>query len=83
MITLGFEVIYYRRRNALRDNPKHQEANQSNSGTENKILQRIISKGKLHQLKPSSNVGFNGRNRGLRPRVSHISVYPRIFPFKE
>ncbi|KAK0162799.1 hypothetical protein PV327_006545 [Microctonus hyperodae] len=83
MITLGFEVIYYRRRNALRGDPKHQEANHVHSGTENKILQRIISKGKLHQLKPSSNIGFNGRNRGLRPRVSHISVYPRIFPFKE
>nr|AQN78506.1 ionotropic receptor 8a [Meteorus pulchricornis] len=83
MITLAAEVVYYRRRNAAQDETKRQETNPDRVRSGKNTFERILSKSKLHQLKQSSNTAFTTRNRGLRPRVSHISVYPRVFPFKE
>ncbi|XP_008546980.2 ionotropic receptor 25a [Microplitis demolitor] len=77
MITLGIEVLYHRRKNNLNDD-KAQEANKSVK----KIPSKLI-KPKLHQFKPAPTVAFIGRNRGLRSRVSHISVYPKTFPYKD
>lgn len=82
MITLAGEVIYYRKK---RPNPneKSRDGSQDNSRTSQKSMQRMAAKAKLQQLKPSTNVAFIGRNRGIRPRITHIPVYPKTFPFKE
>nr|QNL15109.1 ionotropic receptor 8a [Aulacocentrum confusum] len=82
MVTLAGEVIYYRRRNAIQSE-KAKDTSQEKVSSGPKIMTRINSKSKLRQLKPSPPVSFIGRHRGLRPRISHISVYPKTFPFKE
>lgn len=78
MITLGIEVLYHRRKNNL-DGDKAKEAN----GRHVKSPVSKLMKPKLHHFKPTPTVAFIGRNRGLKPRVSHISVYPKTFPYKD
>lgn len=78
MITLAGEVIYYRKR-ALKDkrNVKKTTKNIEND----KIMQKIASK---LQLKPAPTDPLFSKQLGSQaPRVSHISVYPRHFSFKE
>ncbi|XP_044583719.1 uncharacterized protein LOC123264473 isoform X1 [Cotesia glomerata] len=78
MITLGIEVLYHRSKNNL-DEDKAKEAN----GRHVKSPVSKLMKPKLHHLKPTPTVAFIGRNRVLKPRVSHISVYPKTFPYKD
>lgn len=76
MITLAGEVIYYRKR-ALKSKPSGKK---TTTDVENdKIMRKIASK-----LKPAPTDALFGKQHGSQaPRVSHISVYPRHFPFKE
>ncbi|XP_014484092.1 PREDICTED: glutamate receptor ionotropic, kainate 2 isoform X2 [Dinoponera quadriceps] len=78
MITLAGEVIYYRKRA-----PKgKQNGNRTTKDAQNdKIMRKIASK---LQLKAAPTDALFGKQLGSQPpRVSHISVYPRQFPFKE
>ncbi|XP_032670681.1 ionotropic receptor 25a [Odontomachus brunneus] len=78
MITLAGEVIYYRKR-SLKD--KLNNKKKTKDIESDKIMQKIASK---LQLKPAPTDAFFGKQLGNQaPRVSHISVYPRPFPFKE
>lgn len=80
MITLAGEVIYYRRRNTVGGN---KQKILSSVGTGNKIMQRITQKRKF-QLKPATTVAFGlSRHHGSKSRISHISVNPKNFPFKD
>ncbi|XP_043275126.1 uncharacterized protein [Venturia canescens] len=85
MITLAGEVIYYRRRNSLNNDNKSKEAEQrakERRRYEKSMMDKITEN--LKMMKPAPSVGaFVDRPLGPRPRVSHISVYPRNFPFKE
>ncbi|XP_012263496.2 ionotropic receptor 25a [Athalia rosae] len=73
MITLAGEVIYYRKKNAARKNPK--PAVQTR--TTRKMPETL-------QMKPAPVVSLVDRpKQNIQPRVSHISVYPRNFAFKD
>ncbi|EFN81309.1 Glutamate receptor, ionotropic kainate 5 [Harpegnathos saltator] len=79
MITLAGEVIYYRKR-AVKSKPSDKRT--TSDIKNDKIMQKIASK---LQLKPAPTDAFFGKQLAgnQAPRVSHISVYPRQFPFKE
>lgn len=78
MITLAGEVFYYRKRNT--ETEKSTKDKRKVKNFNNKIIQNL-SKMSL-QMKPAPiNPFFEKTNNP--PRVSHISVYPRNFPFKE
>ncbi|XP_058794707.1 ionotropic receptor 25a isoform X2 [Phymastichus coffea] len=91
MVTLAGEVIYYRRRNAGRqDEPRSRVGADAAASAKGKDLdadQIAIQKLAARlQLKPAPAVVFDQKpspNAATKPRVSHISVYPRPFPFKE
>jgi uncharacterized iron-regulated membrane protein len=82
MVTLAGEVIYYRRRNAKLGlgQPKGREKLKESSTKEETKLQGLAT---TLQLKPAPLVAFDDKSLAPKPRVSHISVYPRPFPFKE
>lgn len=82
MITLAGEVLYYRKRNISQKGKQNDKRTTvKDVENENKItIQKIASK---LQLKPASTDAFFGKQFGQTSRVSHISVYPRQFPFKE
>ncbi|CAD1477130.1 unnamed protein product [Heterotrigona itama] len=76
MITLAGEVFYYRKRNTQ---DKQKEKKKGKNVDKDKLLiQKLASK---MQMKPAPTPFFE-KTTNL-PRVSHISVYPRNFPFKE
>lgn len=78
MITLIGEVLYYRKRTDTKDKGKDKKKPKS-MDNEKILLQKMAAK---LQLKPApTNAFFEKQNNP--PRVSHISVYPRNFPFKE
>ncbi|THK33259.1 ionotropic receptor 25a [Diachasma alloeum] len=78
MITLAGEVIYYRKRNAA-EGIKSKEAN----GEHVRSGEDKLTKGRLG-FKPAPTIAFIGKpHTGPRARISHISVYPKNFPFKE
>ncbi|CAK9815491.1 Ionotropic receptor 25a [Anthophora quadrimaculata] len=78
MITLAGEVLYYRKRNAEKDKRKD-KVKVSSIDDKKIIMQKMASK---LQMKPApTNVFFEKSTNP--PRVSHISVYPRNFTFKE
>lgn len=83
MITLAGEVLYYRRRNASNADKSKQEAQQRarERHHEKSMMNKMTEN--LKMMKPAPTVAFVDRPLGPRPRVSHISVYPRNFPFKE
>nr|QGW50292.1 ionotropic receptor 8a [Chouioia cunea] len=95
MITLAGEVIYYRRRNTRQDDSLQQSKNgTNNSGSISGSIQDVKQTKELDiqklaarlQLKPAPPVAFEQKPSSLnttKPRVSHISVYPRPFPFKD
>lgn len=81
MVTLAGEVIYYRRRNAQQDDTQKMRSKSRESDNEQIMIQKLTAK---LQLKPAPPVFLDGiKPLGPKPRVSHISVYPRPFPFKE
>nr|XP_003700444.1 PREDICTED: glutamate receptor ionotropic, kainate 2 [Megachile rotundata] len=78
MITLAGEVLYYRKRTTQKD--KQKDKKKVNTIDNDKIMiQKIASK---LQMKPVPNTMLFEKQPGA-PRVSHISVYPRNFSFKE
>lgn len=81
MITLAGEVLYYRKRN-ISQKGKQNDKRTIKKNTENDkiIMQKIASK---LQMKPAPTDAVFGKQLSHTPRVSHISVYPRHFPFKE
>lgn len=82
MITLAGEVLYYRKRNVSQIE-KQNDKKPMKKHTENDkiIMQKIASK---LQMKPApTDAVFGKQLSNTTPRVSHISVYPRPFPFKE
>ena len=82
MITLAGEVVYYKKRNKIQD------LKQKGVG-ELKHQKKDARKFSKHQLtkklpfKPAPRVAFVEKPPATRTRVSHISVYPGPFPFKE
>lgn len=81
MITLAAEVIYYRKRNVSQKG-KQNDKKTIKDNESDKIIRQKIETSKL-QLKPAPTDAFFGKQFGHPPRVSHISVYPRHFAFKE
>lgn len=80
MITLAGEVIYYRKRSkgTKKDKDKDKEKEKDRSAS---IKKRKISN---VRMKPAPVVSLVDRPmQNIQPRVSHISVYPRHFAFKE
>ncbi|XP_015174609.1 PREDICTED: glutamate receptor ionotropic, kainate 3 [Polistes dominula] len=83
MITLAGEVLYYRKRNASQGKTKKKESKSTKKieTDEKLIIKKLASK---LQMKPAPTDAFFNRHQTIgQPRVSHISVYPRNFPFKE
>ncbi|XP_076162009.1 ionotropic receptor 8a [Ptiloglossa arizonensis] len=80
MVTLAGEVIYYRKRSTDTQKDKRKNKKKPTSvDNEKMMLQKMASK---IQLKPApTNAFFEKTTNPLR--VSHISVYPRNFSFKE
>ncbi|XP_011500900.1 PREDICTED: glutamate receptor ionotropic, kainate 1 [Ceratosolen solmsi marchali] len=80
MVTLAGEVIYYRRRNAKQGlgQPKGRRKSKE-IAVEEATVQGLTAL----QLKPAPLIGFDDKPLSTKPRISHISVYPRPFPFKE
>ncbi|XP_033217570.1 ionotropic receptor 25a isoform X2 [Belonocnema kinseyi] len=82
MITLAGEVMYYKKRS------KTQDFKQKDVGGL-QISERDLIKFSKQQFpeklpfKAAPIIAFGEKPPGPRPRVSHISVYPRPFPFKE
>lgn len=82
MITLAGEVMYYKKRN------KTQDFKQKEVG-DLQIREKDLRQFSKQQLpkklpfKAAPIVAFVEKPPGPRPRASHISVYPRPFPFKE
>ncbi|XP_046146027.1 ionotropic receptor 25a isoform X1 [Osmia bicornis bicornis] len=78
MITLAGEILYYRKRNPQKDKRKNKK--KVNTIDNDKIMiQKLASK---LQMKPAPNTMLFEKQINA-PRVSHISVYPRNFSFKE
>ncbi|XP_024225398.1 ionotropic receptor 25a isoform X2 [Bombus impatiens] len=77
MITLAGEVFYYRKRNT-QDKQKDKKKVKT-IDNEKLIMQKLASK---LQMKPAPTNAFFEKTMNP-PRVSHISVYPRNFTFKE
>ncbi|XP_034948980.1 ionotropic receptor 25a [Chelonus insularis] len=82
MLTLAGEVLYHRRKDAVQD-IKGQNSGHSETRSNSKKFEAMLSKEKLRQLKPAPTVAFIGRQRSLKPRISHIPVYPQGLPFKD
>ncbi|KAM0731734.1 Ionotropic receptor 25a [Formica fusca] len=82
MITLAGEVLYYRKRNISQKGKQQNDKKMIKKNTENDniIMQKIASK---LQMKAAPTDAVFGKQPNHTPRVSHISVYPRHFPFKE
>ncbi|OAD59386.1 Glutamate receptor, ionotropic kainate 2, partial [Eufriesea mexicana] len=77
MITLAGELFYYRKRN--NQDKKKGKKKPKTIDSEKMMMQKLASK---LQIKPApTNPLFEKTTKA--PRVSHISVYPRNFPFKE
>ncbi|KZC07022.1 Glutamate receptor, ionotropic kainate 2, partial [Dufourea novaeangliae] len=79
MITLAGEVLYYRKKSESPKKKGTDKKKAKNTDHEKAILQKMSSK---LQLKPAPTNAFFEKTTNP-PRVSHISVYPRNFPFKE
>ncbi|XP_053972088.1 ionotropic receptor 25a [Hylaeus volcanicus] len=80
MITLAGEVLYYRKRSDSQKNKRKDKKKPKGIENEKVMLQKMASK---LQMKPApTNALFEKTTTNL-PRVSHISVYPRNFTFKE
>ncbi|EZA57395.1 ObirIr8a [Ooceraea biroi] len=81
MITLAGEVLYYRKRNiSQKEKPNDKKMQIKDIENEKVMLQKIASK---LQLKAAPTDGIFSQQLRHTPRVSHISVYPRHFPFKD
>ncbi|XP_076619058.1 ionotropic receptor 8a [Colletes latitarsis] len=79
MITLAGEVLYYRKRSDSQKDKRKEKKKPNSVENEKVMLQKMASK---LQLKPApTNPFFEKSTNPLR--VSHISVYPRNFTFKE
>jgi len=74
MITLAGEILYYRKRNIS------QKGMTKDNEKDKIIMQKIASK---LQMKPAPTDAIFGKQLSHTPRVSHISVYPRHFSFKD
>nr|QHN69186.1 ionotropic receptor 4 [Sirex nitobei]QHN69198.1 ionotropic receptor 17 [Sirex nitobei] len=77
MITLAGEVIYYRKRNATEIK---KQKKRKDKGYKKHVKRKSLDK---LQLKPAPTVSLIDKPFGPKTRVSHISVYPRQFPFKD
>ncbi|XP_029173656.1 ionotropic receptor 25a isoform X2 [Nylanderia fulva] len=81
MITLAGEVLYYRKRNISQKEKSNDKKTKKHTENDKIIMQKIASK---LQMKPApTDAAFGKQLSHTTPRVSHISVYPRHFPFKE
>lgn len=80
MITLAGEVIYYRKRNVSQKGKQDNKRTARDIENEKIILQKLASG---LDMKAAPSDAFFKKELGHMPRVSHISVYPRHFPFKE
>jgi len=79
MITLAGEVFYYRKRDTRKE--KQNDKKMHIKDLENdKIMQKIASK---LQMKPAPTDGIFSKRDIRAPKISHISVYPRHFAFKD
>ncbi|KAJ8675501.1 hypothetical protein QAD02_011287 [Eretmocerus hayati] len=81
MVTLAGEVIYYRRRNAKQQQEEKLKPQSREKSTISDQINIAKLAGKL-QLKPAPPVVFDAKPYP-KPRVSHINVYPRPFPYKD
>ncbi|XP_043249876.1 ionotropic receptor 25a [Colletes gigas] len=79
MITLAGEVLYYRKRSDSQKDKRKEKKKPNSVENEKVMLQKMASK---LQLKPAPTNPFFEKNTNPL-RVSHISVYPRNFTFKE
>ncbi|XP_066591382.1 ionotropic receptor 25a isoform X2 [Prorops nasuta] len=80
MITLAGEVLYYRKRKSSSIGSQKVKNLVRENENEKALMQKLASK---LQMKPAPTDRAFARNLGQPPRISHISVYPRDFPFKE
>lgn len=80
MITLAGEVLYYRKRNISQKGKQKDKKTIKDTENDKIIMQKIASKLKM---KPAPTDAVFGKQLSHSTRVSHISVYPRHFPFKE
>jgi len=80
MITLAGEVLYYRKRNNSQKGKQNNKKTIKDIENDKIIMQKIASK---LRMKPAPTDAVFGKQLNHTPRVSHISVYPRNFPFKE
>lgn len=80
MLTLAGEVLYYRKRNVSQKEKQNDKKIVKNNENDNIIMQKIASK---LQMKPAPTDAVFNKQLNQIPRVSHISVYPRHFTFKE
>ncbi|XP_020285886.1 ionotropic receptor 25a isoform X1 [Pseudomyrmex gracilis] len=80
MLTLAGEVLYYRKRNVSQKEKQNDKKTVKNNENDNIIMQKIASK---LQMKPAPTDAIFNKQLNKIPRVSHISVYPRHFTFKE
>lgn len=78
MVTLAGEVFYYRKR-GTQEKKKKDKKKPKMMDSEKMMMQKLASK---LQIKPAPTNPFFEKTMNA-PRVSHISVYPRNFPFKE
>ncbi|XP_036139677.1 ionotropic receptor 25a isoform X3 [Monomorium pharaonis] len=81
MITLAGEVLYYRKRGISQKGKPNDKKTIKDIDNDKIIMQKIASK---LRMKPAPTDAVFGKQLSqAAPRVSHISVYPRHFPFKE
>ena len=80
MITLAGEVLYYRKRNNSQKGKQNNKKTIKDIENDKIIMQKIASK---LRMKPAPTDAVFGKQLNHTPRVSHISVYPRNFSFKE
>lgn len=80
MITLAGEILYYRKRNISQKGKQNDKGMIKDSEKDKIIMQKIASK---LQMKPAPTDAIFGKQLNHTPRVSHISVYPRHFSFKD
>lgn len=83
MLTLAGEVIYYKRKNAAGTENKEKSNDKIAAELENDmmIFKKLTSQIKL---KPAPVVPFDEKPFSTKKlQVSHISVYPRPFPFRQ
>ncbi|XP_017892674.1 ionotropic receptor 25a [Ceratina calcarata] len=79
MVTLAGEVIYYRKRKDPQKEKRKDKKKSKVTDKEKMMIQKMASK---LQIKPAPTNPFLEKSMNP-PRISHISVYPRNFPFKE